>query len=74
MPPSNERPADGWRKVVFSSQCDEDGNCPVCAIDYAECDCPGPTMEDEYDYRTVDGDLYARRKNLVIGSGDDNDE
>jgi hypothetical protein len=48
-----------WKKVVFSADCDEDGNCPVCGIDYADCGCPGPTM-DGYDYKSVNGELYAR--------------
>jgi hypothetical protein len=53
----------GWRPVVFSADCDEDGNCPVCGIDYAECSCPGPTM-DEYDYKEKGGQLLARPKNF----------
>jgi hypothetical protein len=48
-----------WRRVIFSADCDEDGNCPVCGIDYAECKCPGPTMDD-YEYREKNGVLYAR--------------
>jgi len=52
-----------WIKVVFASNCDEDGNCPVCGIDYADCDCPSPTMEDEYEYKEdKDGELWARKK------------
>ena len=42
-----------WRRVVFTADCDEDGNCPVCGIDYGECDRPGPTM-DEMEYREID--------------------
>lgn len=52
---------EGWRRVVFASDCDDDGNCPVCRIDYADCDCPGPTM-DEYEYVERKDGLYARRK------------
>lgn len=51
-----------WRRVIFSSDCDEDGNCPVCQIDYAECKCPGPTQDDLYEYREVDGEMQARKK------------
>lgn len=48
-----------WKRVVFSAECDEDGNCPVCEIDYGECECFGPTMDDvEYEERE-DG-LWAR--------------
>lgn len=61
---------DGWLKVVFAEDCiydedDEDrecGVCPECGDAYADCPCPGPTMEDEYDYKEVNGVLYAREK------------
>jgi len=49
-----------WLPVVFAADCDEDGNCPVCGIDYAECLCPGPT-EDDVEYDERDGVLYGRR-------------
>jgi hypothetical protein len=52
----------GWRRVVFSAACNDDGDCPICGIDYAECGCPGPTQDDLYDYRTVAGVLYAKEK------------
>ena len=55
-----------WQKVIWSSDCDEDGNCPVCCTDYAECPCPGPTMDDEYEYRLVDGDQLEARKRLKV--------
>ena len=48
--PPTETP---WRRVVFTADCDEDGNCPVCGIDYGECDRPGSTM-DEMEYREID--------------------
>ena len=51
--------AHEWRQVVFAADCDEDGNCPVCAEDFGECDCSGPTM-DGFEYREIDGKLYAR--------------
>ena len=51
-----------WVEVVFSADCDEDGNCPKCGIDYADCECPGPTQDDIYDYKEVRGVMYARRK------------
>ena len=54
-----------WRKVVFASQCDDDGNCPRCEIDYAECACPGPMQEDVYEYQERrDGSLWARARAL----------
>lgn len=55
-------PADGWIRVIFASECDEDGNCPVCEIDYADCPCPGPCQEEEFEYlETEDGVLWAFR-------------
>jgi hypothetical protein len=51
-----------WMPVVFAADCDEDGNCPVCRIDYGECACPGPTQDDLYEYREVDGVMWARPK------------
>jgi len=48
-----------WKRVVFSADCDEDGNCPICGIDYTECDCPGPT-QDGIEYKIIDGILYGR--------------
>jgi hypothetical protein len=50
-----------WRKVVYAADCDEDGNCPVCKIDYSECDCPGPTM-DGFGYCWIDGELHAQQQ------------
>lgn len=56
-----KRETEGWQEVVFSSDCDEDGDCPVCGIDYSECPCPGPTQDGyEYEEDQDDGVLYAR--------------
>ena len=49
----------GWRRVVFSCECDEDGNCPNCAIEYSECGRIGPT-QDGCEYEERDGILYGR--------------
>ena len=51
-----------WQRVVFAAECEPDGICPVCGVDYADCPCPGPTMEEEYDYREVNGVLWARAR------------
>ena len=52
-----------WQRVVFSAECDEDGMCPVCrVIEFGECPCPGPTMEDEYEYRIGPGGLLQARR------------
>ena len=56
-----------WKKVVFASDCRPceacgEPVCPVCSVHYAECDCPGPTQDDEYEYKSSgDGNnLLAR--------------
>jgi hypothetical protein len=51
-----------WERVVFSADCDEEtGDCPNCGIDYAECDCIGPT-EDDVEYKfDKDGVMWGRR-------------
>ncbi len=51
--------ANPWKQVAYSFDCDEDDNCPVCGIDYGECGCPGPTMDD-HDYTEIEGVLHAR--------------
>ena len=56
-----------WIPVVFSADCEpcdmcEEPVCPKCAVHYAECECPGPMQEDEYQYKEIDGELFARRK------------
>ena len=55
----------GWRPVVFAADCGEDGFCPVCGmigleIDFGDCSCPGPTQDDQFEYREIDGVLMAR--------------
>lgn len=51
-----------WVRVVFASECDDDGCCPVCEIDYSECPCPGPCQEQEYEYwEDDDGTLWAMK-------------
>lgn len=55
--------AGKWLRVVHSAECDEFGNCPVCVdVDFADCPCPGPTQEEEFDYKEVAGQLFARPK------------
>lgn len=61
IPESCEDIANGWVRVVFSSECDEYGNCPFCGIDYSECGCPGPTQDEEYEYCERGGVMLARR-------------
>lgn len=48
-----------WKLVCYSADCDEEGICPKCGLDYAESECPGPTQDGmEYEWRN--GELWAR--------------
>ena len=54
-----------WKKVVCAYECDEceccgEPYCNECNEHYADCKCPGPTMEPDYEYKTIDGVEYAR--------------
>lgn len=49
-----------FRPVQFAGDCDDDGNCPVCGIDYAECECPRPT-EDGVVYTETESGLFGLR-------------
>lgn len=60
-----------WKKVVFANDClacEDCGEplCTECNTHYADCTCPGPTQDDEYDYEerpTEDGPvMYAAVK------------
>ena len=62
--------AAGFQKVVFSSECDEDGLCPECGEDYVECPCPGPT-EDNVEFREYNGVLYGKRRVRINGEEDE---
>lgn len=64
-------PPPGWKQVSFAGDCfggdeNEPGDiCSICGLDYCEeCECPGPTQEDEYEYQEFDGTLYARPLDL----------
>lgn len=56
---------NAWKRVSFASDCgtDDDGQpleeCGLCGDSYADCECPGPT-QDDYEYTTIEGILYAR--------------
>ncbi len=59
-----------WKLVSFAGDCEgydeETGElgdtCSICGLDYCEeCECPGPTQMDEFEYEERDGELYARR-------------
>ena len=53
-----------WKKVIHAYELDQDGNCPVCNVDYADCECPGPTQDDEYDYKVENNELFAKLKEI----------
>jgi DNA (cytosine-5)-methyltransferase 1 len=55
----------GWKRVVYSADCDEEGNCPLCGYDYADCGCPGPSM-DECQYTEQGGEIFARARTRFI--------
>jgi DNA (cytosine-5)-methyltransferase 1 len=50
-----------WSEVSWSADCDDDGECSICGLDYVDgCHCPGPT-EDWVEYEELDGVLIGRR-------------
>lgn len=81
--PANAGEAQGGRTLgdAHACECDDDGNCPVCGTDFAECGCPGPT-QDGYEYRDGPDGLLARwvghaelpRLERLSGHGDDGDQ
>ena len=49
-----------WLRVVYAFECEPcdmcgEPICPECHDHYADCPCPGPQQEDEYDYTTING-------------------
>lgn len=55
-----------WKKVVMACECPACEMCgePVCLVcqdHYADCECPGPHQDDEYEYHILNGVLYAKR-------------
>lgn len=59
---------ESFKKVVYADElpvcdCCEEPFCPKCNAHYADCDCIGPTEdEEEVDYIEIRGEMYARRK------------
>lgn len=43
-------------------ECCNEPFCERCDKHFYECPCPGPSQEDEFEYTTHGGVLYARRK------------
>ena len=55
-----------WQKVIHAHDCFPcelcgEPVCPSCKVHYADCSCPGPTQDEEYAYKTIDGVEHARR-------------
>jgi len=53
---------DGWEPVQFSGDCDSEGNgwCETIDDDPNNCNCIGPTMDDEIEYIEKDGVMFGR--------------
>lgn len=50
------------QRVMFADNCRPcemcgDLVCPKCDVHYAECECPGPTQDDEYMYEFDSDDV-----------------
>ena len=55
-----------WLKVLYAHDCEpcdmcEEPVCAKCEMHYADCECPGPHQDDEFEYRDFSGIEYARR-------------
>lgn len=53
-----------WKPVVLTGDCRPchscgEPVCPRCRIHYADCLCPGPSQDDLFHYREIDGCLMA---------------
>ena len=49
-----------WEVVSWSADCNEDDECSICGLEYAEeCECFGPT-QDGIEYEEFDEVLYGR--------------
>jgi len=56
-----------WVRVVHADECESvEGMeremlvCCKCGGIYADCPCPGPTMDDEYEYKFINGVMFAK--------------
>jgi hypothetical protein len=55
------------KRVAFAAdmiecECCGEPFCPECNDHYADCECPGPMQNDEYDYVEIEGVLWAKAK------------
>lgn len=57
-----------WQEVIFAENlpmcvfCEEEPHCPEHQTHFADCPCPGPMQDEEYEYEERAGVLYARRR------------
>lgn len=56
-----------WKPVVMAHElpqceCCDEPYCTQCDAHYADCTCVGPHQDDEYDYATFHGRLYAMKR------------
>jgi deoxycytidylate deaminase len=62
------RDTDGWQSVVLIGDLKDDGTCPSCQGDYVKCACPGPTDDENFEYRYLENSagfgmtMMARRR------------
>ena len=54
-----------WVPVVFAADCPDcelcgEPVCTACGLHYADCGCPGPHQEDEYEYKVIRKKLMAK--------------
>jgi DNA (cytosine-5)-methyltransferase 1 len=59
--------SDGWKRVIYASDCagdmdDDYLECNGCGGNYSGCECPGPSMDEEYDYQEREGVHYAKKR------------
>lgn len=69
--PEDMRPLYGeqraWTPVLFAHDCQPCDMCgqPLCpncdGLHYADCPCPGPSQDDEFEYKTINQCEFARR-------------
>ena len=70
-------PDGDWLRVVSAAECEpcdmcEEPVCWICEEHYADCPCPGPHQDDEYEYEEFslpEGNLmFARKLRKINGT------
>lgn len=57
----------GWKRVKLAAECYpceacDEPVCNTCGEHYVDCDCPGPSQDDLYEYTIINEVLYARER------------